>query len=171
MKLFVILSIFTSIISCSHTKPQKIGVVDMKILMDKSVWGRKHQKTIRKELAIRERMWIQKCGNPLKKIILEINKVEKAADKTPGNLKELKLSKRTLYIQCERLKRQYHLEVEQINTNYAATILKKVKESVLLIAKSLHIDLVVTAFRGVVLYSSDRIDITDKVILALEESP
>lgn len=155
--------------ACTRERPVTIGVVNMKVLMDKSVWGRKHQKIIQDALAQREKLWEKKCGTPIKEVTLKLKALEKSADK--ALLPSLLETQKRLGRMCYALKGQYQREVEQINEEYAGRILKKVKETASLIARNLKLDLVVTLFRGVVLYASERVDITEKVVIGLEEEP
>ncbi len=167
MRLLVVLLLISS--ACTRERPVKIGVVNMKVLMDKSVWGRKHQKVIREALAEREKQWEKRCGTPIKEVTLKLEALKKKPDPVAEPL--LLGERQRLGRMCYQLKAQFQREVEQINEEYAAKILKKVKETAALIGKNLRLDLVVTFFRGVVLYTSERVDITEKVVIALEEGP
>ncbi len=155
-------------LGCAAPRPLKVGVVNMKTIMDKSVWGRKHQRVISAALAKREKHWTTTCGDPLKALA---QKRKQAELKKSPELQLLQEKDKKLRRRCYALKVQYQNEVKVINENYSVKILDKVKETATIIGRTLQLDLVVTRFRGIVLYASERVDITDRVVVALEESP
>lgn len=163
--IFLVLSI-ALVTSCTKKDTVPIGVVNMKTIMDKSAWGKKHQQAISKELATREKQWEKSCNEPLKELTDRIEKANKAGN--TADAKALASEKNLKLRQCSLLRNRYQAEVEKLNEDYAGKILDKVKDISRRIAEDKKLKLVLSLFRGVVLHADDTVDITDSVIKLLD---
>ncbi|MGM0598034.1 MAG: OmpH family outer membrane protein [Myxococcota bacterium] len=153
----------------SGLKSHRVGVVNLKAIMEKSVWGRSHKRKMNKQIVRREKQWQENCEKPLKDTVLKLEKVKKNKDSSPKELARLEQKKKQLSQRCSLVRQQFKSEIEELNENFASSIIKKVKEVAASIAEEAQLDLVVSQFRGVVLYGSKQVDITSKVINKLEE--
>jgi Skp family chaperone for outer membrane proteins len=169
--IYSILPLFLiSIISCApkNNRGMKIGIINMKKIYENSTWGKKQSLNINKEIAKREKKLETQCSNPLKKSIVKLNKLNKKTPKNPQAIREHKTRHIGLLRKCNRIRTIFQKEIDKVSENHGAAILKKVKEMASLLAGPKKIDLILTKFRGVVIYMSDSIDITDHVIKLLD---
>ncbi|MDA3863928.1 MAG: OmpH family outer membrane protein [Deltaproteobacteria bacterium] len=150
-------------------KSHRVGIVNLKTIKGKSVWGRSHKRKMNKQIVSREKQWQENCENPLKNTVLKLEKIKKEKDAKPEEIARLQQKKRQLSHKCSMVRQQFKTEIEELNENFASSIINKVKEVAASIAEELQLDLVVSQFRGVVLYGSKQVDITSKVINKLEE--
>ena len=171
-KLFltVILNVILATSCYSNKKNLKIGIVDLKTVMEKSEWGKEKQQKINSEIAKREKSWNKLCATPLKSIITKLEQLKKSAkNNKTEQVKQLKNKKQQLAFKCSSIKTTYQREIENLNAELASQILKKVKSVTKLLAKQYEFDLIITEYRGVVLFNSSKIDITDLIIKNLEQ--
>ena len=159
--------LFLSLILCvfvtvGHSEDLKIGFVNTERVFKESAPAVRSQKKLQQEFSVREEE-IKAVDAQAKGIRQRLEKDGLILEETQRRNLEAELGR--LSREMQRLQREFQEELNLAKNTEMKVILKIANEAIQQIAVSEKFDLILQE----VVYRSDRLDITDKVIEALEE--
>jgi len=159
--------LFLSLILCvfvtvGHSEDLKIGFVNTERVFKESAPAVRSQKKLQQEFSVREEE-IKAVDAQAKGIRQRLEKDGLILEETQRRNLEAELGR--LSREMQRLQREFQEELNLAKNTEMKVILKIANEAIQKIAVSEKFDLILQE----VVYRSDRLDITDKVIEALEE--
>jgi outer membrane protein len=157
--LFLIFCVFTSI---AHSEDLKIGFVNTERVFKESSPAVRSQKKLQQEFSVREEE-IKAVDAEAKGIRQRLEKDGLILEETQRRNLEAELGR--LSREMQRLQREFQEELNLAKNTEMKVILKIANEAIQKIAVSEKFDLILQE----AVYRSDRLDITDKVIEALED--
>ncbi len=142
----------------------KIGVVNLERVLREAVPAVKAQKKLEKEFAAREQE-LQKVTKQIKDLQTSLEKESVTMSETERRTKEQDLAR--LNRDFQRMQREYREDANSRRNEELASVFERANKVVQDIATTEKFDLILQD----AVYISPRIDITDKVIKALAETP
>ena len=142
----------------------KIGVVNLERVLREAVPAVKAQKKLEKEFAAREQE-LQKVTKQIKDLQVTLEKESVTMSETERRTKEQDLAR--LNRDLQRMQREYREDANLRRNEELASVFERANKVVQDIATTEKFDLILQD----AVYISPRIDITDKVIKALADTP
>ena len=142
----------------------KIGVVNLERVLREAVPAVKAQKKLEKEFAAREQE-LQKVTKQIKDLQVTLEKESVTMSETERRTKEQDLAR--LNRDFQRMQREYREDANLRRNEELASVFERANKVVQDIATTEKFDLILQD----AVYISPRIDITDKVIKALADTP
>ena len=142
----------------------KIGVVNLERVLREAVPAVKAQKKLEKEFATREQE-LQKVTKQIKDLQVSLEKESVTMSETERRTKEQDLAR--LNRDFQRMQREYREDANLRRNEELASVFERANKVVQDIATTEKFDLILQD----AVYISPRIDITDKVIKALADTP
>ena len=158
----VLSSILCVFVSVGHSEDVKIGFVNTERVFKESAPAVRSQKKLQQEFSVREEE-IKAVDAEAKGIRQRLEKDGLILEETQRRNLEAELGR--LSREMQRLQREFQEELNLAKNTEMKVILKIANEAIQKIAVSEKFDLILQE----AVYRSDRLDITDKVIEALEE--
>jgi len=156
---FVILAL---IVTAANSEDLKIGFVNTERVFKESAPAVRSQKKLQQEFSVREAE-IKAVDNEAKGIRQKLEKDSLILEETQRRNLEAELGR--LSREMQRLQREFQEELNLAKNTEMKVILKIANEAIKKIAVSEKFDLILQE----AVYRSDRLDITDKVIEALQD--
>ncbi len=157
--LFLILCVFVSV---GHSEDLKIGFVNTERVFKESAPAVRSQQKLQQEFSVREEE-IKAVDSEAKGIRQRLEKDGLILEETQRRNLEAELGR--LSREMQRLQREFQEELNLAKNTEMKVILRIANEAIQKIAVSEKFDLILQE----AVYRSDRLDITDKVIEALED--
>ncbi len=151
-------------INVEATDPIKIGVVNLERVLREAAPAIKAQKKLEKEFAVREQE-LQKVSKQIKDLQSSLEKETVTMSESERRTKEQDLAR--LNLDFQRMQREYREDANLRRNEELASVFERANKAVQEIAATEKFDLILQD----AVYISPRIDITDKVIKALADTP
>lgn len=142
----------------------KIGVVNLERVLREAVPAIKAQKKLEKEFAAREQE-MQKVSKQVKDLQVSLEKENVTMTESERRVKEQELAR--LSLDFQRMQREFREDANLRRNEELASVFERANKVVQEIATTEKFDLILQD----AVYISPRIDITDRVIKALAETP
>jgi outer membrane protein len=151
------------LVSLSASAQTKVGVLNVERIMLESPTAQRAQVRIREEFAVRDQE-LAKMAAQIKAMQTQLENNALTMSDSERQTREREVNEATLAFQ--RRQREFNEDVNKRREEELAGISDRLNRAVKQIAESEHFDII---FREVA-WGSPRIDITDKVIKAIDES-
>lgn len=149
--------------SCASSGAHRVGVVQVRLVMEECTWAQVHMQNLKKEIADRERMLDEQCMTPLQKFAVRLKELEKTPDGDPEKTSVEQERQRVLNI-CMDLRQKLQEEVASIRDRFLAEFMQKIHKAAKTVAKHRQLDVVLLAQpQGVVSWAGTRVDITNDI--------
>jgi len=155
---------------CASAGP-RVGVIQVKVVMDESPWALAQVEILKKEIASRERILEEKCVEPLKKIE---TRLQELVDRTDADDEKATVisAKRQMYDGCVVMRSQMQDEISRIRDKFISDLMAKISDGAREVAKRRKLDLVLLhQQQGPVVWSGTRVDVTADVKKIVDGEP
>ncbi len=163
----IILSVFAFALTAQASSDLKIGYVDLNRALNQSREGKKAIKILKDMLKANEER-INKKADEIKKLEEEIAK--QASILNPDAIKEKKEEHEKLVRDFQRLRKDSQDEFQKKQSDFVQKIYKDMREILVKIGKKEGYTVIFERNEGGILYISEKLDLTDKLIRKFNKS-
>lgn len=156
--------------NCASSGAHRVGVVQVRLVMEECTWAQVHMQNLKKEIADRERMLDEQCMTPLQKFAVRLKELEKTPDGDSEKTLVEKEHQRVLNA-CMDLRQKLQEEVARIRDRFLAEFMEKIHKASKAVAKHRQLDVVLLEQpQGVVSWAGTRVDITNDIKSWMEQN-
>ncbi len=148
----------------AHSSEMKVGVIDMQKAIQTSDSGKKAKAEL-EEAFNKKKKELQGEEATLKKLQEEFQKKSAAYSETKKKEEQTKLQEK--FMKYQELLQKSQAEIQKKEQEMSEPIIKKIRASVTEIAKKKEFSVVLEKNENLVIFYSDKLDITDEVIKAI----
>lgn len=168
--IFGIMLLALTAAACASSGTHRVGVVQVKAVMEECTWAQARMQNLKKEIADRERMLDTQCMTPLQKFAVRLQELEKTPDTDPEKASVLQERQRLLG-SCMDLRQKLQEEVAGIRDRFLAELMEKINEAAKTVARRHRLDVVFLAQpQGVVSWAGPRVDVTGEVKTLVDQN-
>jgi Skp family chaperone for outer membrane proteins len=156
--------------ACASSGP-RVGVIQVKVVMDESPWALGQVEALKKEISSREKILDEKCVEPLKKIEARLQELLDRPDADEEKTSVM-MTKRQMYDGCVVMRSQMQDEISRIRDKFISDLMTKIGDGAGIVARRRKLDLVLLhQQQGPVVWSGPRVDITGEVKKIMDTEP
>jgi Skp family chaperone for outer membrane proteins len=170
MRRFVLVMAAVWVAGCAAAGP-RVGVIQVKVVMDESPWALAQVEALKKEISSRERTLEEKCVEPLKKIEARLQQLAERPDADEEKAAAMS-AKRQMYDGCVVMRSQMQDEIARIRDRFITELMTKIGDGAREVARRRKLDLVLLhQQQGSVVWSGPRVDVTGDVKKIMDGEP